>query len=529
MRDLRVRDRDLDDRADAGSGPRRLRVLVVEDNPADARLVTELLRETPEFVPVAAARLSEALARLRGEPFDAVLLDLVLPDARGDAVLRAVSEAAPDVAIVVLSGLGDELHLARRAVASGAEDFIPKNHLEPTLLCRALVTAVERWRLRRALERRERQLEEAHRLARIGDFWWQPGQPAIGLSRGLRAMLGCDGDGLRLRALLRRAAPEARARLLAAIRDVLSRTERVDVTLRLGAAGGEMRDFRVRIERRGPPGGRNSSCFGVCQDITEQLAVARMKDEFVSVVSHELRTPLTCVLGAVSALRGLFAAGLPERARELLESAHRNGQRLQALVDDLLDLQRIATGSLRITPKPVDFAVLCGEVVAQHLAHARSRQVELRYEPPPRPVPGVTDPTRFAQILGNLLTNAVKFSPAGAPVEVRLVPGTAWVGISVTDRGPGIPPELQGRIFERFVQVDSSDSRARQGTGLGLAIVRELGELLGGRVAVDSAPGRGSTFTLTLPLVTPRPGSRHPPEEKADAGHIHRDTVPAGV
>jgi signal transduction histidine kinase len=518
VRDLHVRESAWSDTAVAGKPPGRLHVLVVEDNPADARLVTELLREAPEFIPKASARLGDAVARLQREPCDAVLLDLLLPDARGEGVLRAVLEAAPDVAIVVLTGLGDELELARRAIASGAEDFIPKNQLEPTLLSRALVTAVERRRLRRALEQRERQLKEAHRLARIGDFWWQPGQAAIGLSSELCAMLGCGEGALSLRALLRRAAPEARRRLIGAIRAVWSQTERVELTLRARGAGGEMRDFRVGIERRGPARGRNSACFGICQDVTDQLAVARMKDEFVSIVSHELRTPLTCVLGAVSAVRGLYASNLPEQARALLESAHRNGQRLQALVDDLLDLQRIASGSLRIRPQSVDFIALCGEVVAQYQPEAVSRGVALRYAHPPGPLPGVTDPVRFGQILGNLLANAVKFSPPGSAVAIRLSADQGRVRVAVVDHGPGIPPELQGRIFERFVQVDSSDRRARQGSGLGLAIVRELSALLGGQVAVDSAPGRGSTFTLTLPLAMPRSGVHHAFAENADAG-----------
>lgn len=502
--------------AAAMTAPRRLHVLVVEDNPADARLVTELLREATEFIPKAVARLGDALARLACEPCDAVLLDLLLPDARGEAVLRAVLEAAPDVAIVVLTGLGDELELARRAVASGAEDFIPKNQLEPTLLSRALVTAVERRRLRRALEQRERQLKEAHRLARIGDFWWQPGQPTIGLSSELCAMLGCGEGGLSLRALLRRTAPEARRRLIRAIRAVWWRTDRVELTLRARGAGGEMRDFRLGIERRGPACGRNSACFGICQDVTEQLAVARMKDEFVSIVSHELRTPLTCVLGAISAVRGLYASNLPEQARALLESAHRNGQRLQALVDDLLDLQRIASGSLRIRPQSVDFVALCGDVIAQYELEAQNRAVALRYEPPPGPLLGFTDPVRFGQILGNLLSNAVKFSPPGSAVIVRLSAGQDQLRVAVIDRGPGIPPELQGRIFERFVQADSSDRRARQGSGLGLAIVRELSALLGGKVSLDSAPGYGSTFTLILPRAIPRGDACHALAENAD-------------
>lgn len=179
--------------------------------------------------------------------------------------------------------------------------------------------------------------------------------------------------------------------------------------------------------------------------------------------------------------------------------ADRNGRRLAALVDDLLDLQRIASGTLKTSPQPVDFACLLRDILDQHAPCAQSRGVRLVLAEAPAALPGRVDTMRFAQMVGNLLANAIEFSPADAPVEVRLLTTGPDVRVAVTDRGPGIPAHLHGRIFERFVQADTSDRRARQGSGLGLAIVRELAELLGGSVGLESTPGKGSTFTLVLP------------------------------
>lgn len=482
-----------------GNAGTSIRVLVVEDNPADARLVLEILAEQPGFRAAAVGRLREALVRLAAEPWDAVLLDLILPDARGEEVLTAVTAAAPDVAVVVLSGVDDGLALARRAVAVGAQDFLPKLAVDAASLRRSLVTAIERCRLLRALERRERQLEEAQRLARLGDFRWQPGEAGVDLSRQLQGMLGLPSPQVGLRTLLRRTAPADRRRLATALRSVLREREHAGLTLRLRTAAGTLGDFHLELRRSGPPGGSNTAIWGICQDIGDQLALARMKDEFVSIVSHELRTPLTCVLGAISALRGLFADRLPERGRELLETAHRNGARLAAMVDDLLDLQRMANGTLKVEPKPVDYARLVTEVVAEHRPSAGKRRVRLEIEPLRGRLFGRSDPLRFAQILGNLVGNAIKFSPTGGTVKLTLEEAGPFVRVTVADSGPGIPEDLLPRIFERFVQLDVSDRRARAGIGLGLAIARELAERLGGTIRVASRPGQGSRFTLELP------------------------------
>jgi len=226
----------------------------------------------------------------------------------------------------------------------------------------------------------------------------------------------------------------------------------------------------------------------------------RVRDEFVSVVSHELRTPLTSIRGSLGLLSAMPEASSTER-EELFRIALANTDRLKLLVDDLLDLRTIESGRLELHPETRDLRELAEAAVAEQAGFAGSCNVSLRVEAPEGALPVRVDPQRIGQVIGNLLSNAVKFSPPGGEVRVRLSavnPGA--VRLSVLDSGPGVPPEFEPRLFERFAQADSSDTRGQPGTGLGLAIVRELVEAHGGRVGYERRPEGGSCFWFELPL-----------------------------
>ena len=480
-----------------GTSGRVCRVLLVEDNLADARLTRELMVEAGGFEVRWASRLAPALESLAREPFDVVLLDLLLPDGIGMEVVERVRAAAPETPVVVLSGLGeDDLALARRAVLRGAQDYLPKSALDGNLLKRTVSTAIERARLENALRRREAQLEEAQALARMGDWWWRPGDRTISLSAQLMRLIGRDPARFTagLRGVLRVLEPPARPVLLQAVRRLLEGETSRELRLAVRRPDGGRRIFRVELRRREAGG-----LYGVCQDVTEQQLVERMKNEFVSVVSHELRTPLTSLLGALRLLRGLHEDGFDPRTRELLDIATRNGDRLKLLVDDLLDLERIESGALAFEPRRVELGGFLRELLHQHESYAAEFGVRLSADLPPGGALCRTDPGRLAQAVGNLLSNAVKFSPPGETVRVSLRPRDRHWRIAVADRGPGIPPEFRPRLFEKFAQADSSDRRRGQGTGLGLAIVKAIVERLGGACGFESEPGRGATFHIDLP------------------------------
>ena len=248
----------------------------------------------------------------------------------------------------------------------------------------------------------------------------------------------------------------------------------------------------------------------------------RLKDEFLATVSHELRTPLTAILGWAHMLRtGQFDGSSAHKAFETIE---RNARAQAQLIDDLLDVSRIITGKLRIDVRPVDpnsFIEAAVEAV-RPAAEAKGVRVQKVFDTGDGSVSG--DPVRLQQVIWNLLANAIKFTPRGGRVQVRLERVNSHVEIAVSDTGSGIAADFLPHVFDRFRQGDGTTTRAQGGLGLGLSIVRHLVELHGGTVRAESeGEGRGSTFTVLLPVAPVYPG-------EAEAPRIHpaaRETMPA--
>lgn len=258
--------------------------------------------------------------------------------------------------------------------------------------------------------------------------------------------------------------------------------------------------------------GRITGAVVTFRDVTERREVERLKDEFVAVVSHELRTPLTSIRGSL----GLLAAGklgeVSEKGRRMLEIAVQNTDRLVRLINDILDIERIESGRVTMELRPVDASELAHQAVDVMAAMAEKAGVRLYAWADRQPLEA--DPDRVLQVLTNLLSNAIKFSPAGGEVVLTVERGDGEVVFRVRDEGRGIPADRLESIFERFSQVDSSDAREKGGTGLGLAICRSIVQQHGGRIWVESAPGKGSTFTFTLPA--PFDAGRRPVEARDD-------------
>ncbi len=352
-------------------------LLIIEDNPGDARLLREMLRENGAWLAelIIAKTMAEAIECLAEHPVDIVLLDLGLPDVEGLAAIRRARAAAPGVPLVVLTGMDDEA-LAAQSLQEGAQDYLIKGQIESRGLLRALRYATERKRLE------------------------------------------------------------------------------------------------------------------------------RLKDEFVSTVSHELRTPLTSIAGSLGLLMGTVKAELTKPAARLLKIAHGNSERLVRLVNDILDIEKLASGRVSFDLKRIDIGPLVQQAVEAINDLAKDLGVNVRVVTSGDATAYVrADSDRFVQVMTNLLSNALKFTVPQSEVLVTVdkQEGADIVRVSVRDHGPGIPLDFRSRIFERFAQADATNARRKGGTGLGLSIVKQIVDRLSGEVGFCDASGGGTVFYVELP------------------------------
>lgn len=247
------------------------------------------------------------------------------------------------------------------------------------------------------------------------------------------------------------------------------------------------------------PEGEPARFVAIVRDITERKKMDRMKNEFVSTVSHELRTPLTSIRGALGLINGGAVGELPEAAQEMLKIAGNNTERLLLLINDILDIQKIESGQMVFRFQNLSLQTFLEQVVEENKAYGDEHGVHFEIN---RSVDGAqvfADRDRLMQVMANLLSNAAKFSPAGEMVEISLAHHDDKLRISVTDHGQGIPEEFHEKLFDRFTQSDSSDSRKKGGTGLGLNISKIIIEKHGGEIGFISREGVGSTFYVDLP------------------------------
>ncbi|MFZ6656688.1 PAS domain S-box protein [Undibacterium sp. TJN19] len=254
------------------------------------------------------------------------------------------------------------------------------------------------------------------------------------------------------------------------------------------------------VKRRGKP-----LYIGLMRDITARKRIEKIKNEFISTVSHELRTPLTSISGALGLISGGALGSFPERMKQMMDIANKNCLRLTFLINDLLDMEKLSAGKMVFHFQVCPLAELLTQAIEANQTFGAQRQVSLHLASDLPRLNVSVDTQRFMQVLSNLLSNAIKYSPENGIVEISAETGTEnrhqRVRISVMDHGAGIPHEFRDRIFQKFAQADSSDTRLNGGTGLGLAITRELVERMHGEIGFDSVPGQGAKFYIDLPVI----------------------------
>jgi signal transduction histidine kinase len=246
---------------------------------------------------------------------------------------------------------------------------------------------------------------------------------------------------------------------------------------------------------------RNAELERLVAERTADLErVNRHRSEFLANMSHELRTPLNAIIGFSDVMLGGMIGAMPDKQKEFVGDIRDSGRHLLALINDILDLSRVEAGRMELQRATFDLERVNTEAITLVRGRAERHRIELRMEVEAGIGAIDADERKFKQILLNLLSNAVKFTPQGGVVTLSARRVAEGVRVSVADTGVGMSAEDQGAIFQEFREVGNDPDRRAEGTGLGLALTKRLVELHGGSIRVESAPGRGSTFTFELPV-----------------------------
>ncbi|WP_333609066.1 PAS domain-containing protein [Arsukibacterium sp.] len=325
---------------------------------------------------------------------------------------------------------------------------------------------------------------------KTGELWWSPVIYQIfGFDNNITPSVALFKSTLHPQDRHLVAASEQQA-LETGLHDVIHRIIRPDGTIRWVHELAKMLPVAENPEQ---------ILVGSVQDVTERMQLQQMKDSFISTVSHELRTPLTAIKGALGLLNSGKLGQVPETMLKLMQVASSNSDRLAKLINDLLDIEKLAAGKMPFDMQPLSVLDELRQAVDNLQPFANQHHVTIDLQPIPAQWLVQADSLRLQQVVTNLLSNAIKFSPKNTSVLVSAQCQSGSVLFQITDTGSGIPIEFQSHIFERFAQADGSNQRQSGGTGLGLAICKELVQQMGGSIGFNSAAGKGTTFYFALP------------------------------
>lgn len=484
-----------------------IRILLIEDDP-DYTLLMNLYINEACGAAVAhemenAVSLAQGLDLLARKEFDIVLLDLMLPDSQGLDTLAELRRRAPGVPVIVLTNIAFE-ETGLKAIGEGAQDFLIKSKVDQQQLRRSIGYALERSRLYGQMES----------LVRAS-----PDGAVIIDSKGM----------------VRYVNPAALTMLNRTVEQVQGRLFEYPLQgdgpleLKLPGPSGEITaEVRLApVEWRGAPA-RLVTLRDITElkkneqiraEIKERLHMDELKDKMLSTVSHELRTPLSIVKMAVGTIRDRLAGPLTPDQDNMIRTADRNISRLTRILSNFLDLSRLESGTAYVDPQPVDAVELIREVTEDLRLACNNKHISLIIDAA-ADLPEVrADRDMLAQVLGNLLDNALRY--ARQRIEVRARRSEAEVVVSVIDDGSGIPEGKDSELFNKFIQLD----RARggggyKGTGLGLAICREIMSINGGRIWAENVKGMGAGFHFALPVAEPAA----PSAAASPAGGAHVDS-----
>jgi len=500
-----------------------VRVLLIEDDHSYAELIKILLSANPEreCQVAVASSLQQGLQQLAGgQDFDAVLLDLSLPDSAGLDTLLSLLSAFPNINVIVLTGSSDREQGAR-AVGLGAQDHLVKGEFEPKQLARALRFSMER---KQILTR----LEEAQQIARIGNWEFRPAQDYFIASKEVYLILGLDPQ----RPIYSYTDIQSSAcpfHILLAQEDLPAEVESLSRSLQW-ESDGRTCYAQLNSRRLKTPDG-DFFFVGTLQDITlqkraeelqraQELAekTARVREQVIANVSHELRTPMNAIVGMSNLLT---RTSLNEEQKKYVDAVREASQLLLGIINDILLTSSLQNGELELDPAPFDLSLTVRRITEVLKPRATAKGISLSYElADDIPQRLIGDKQRLSQVLYNIVGNAVKFTESGTvhlivQEQASTDPKQPQISFAVHDTGPGISEDKQEEVFQPFSRI-LTPGKKTEGTGLGLSITKQLVEQLGGHIQLYSTPGVGSVFAFTLPFSNAA-GTEQEPNRKTPA------------
>lgn len=478
-----------------------IRVLLVEDDPDDVLLLRDMLDEASpgEFILTQVDRLERAVATAKTEPLDVALLDLSLPDSRGLTTFHEFHEQLPEMPVVVLTGLNDET-VAVGAVHGGAQDYLIKGHVDGTLLVRSIRYAIERQRAsfyRDLLNQRE--LFDAAVSQMSDGILVTDGEWRLTLAnRAACLLLDIPIDqwqGLALGDILSEFDLSTPLAELVASKEPVSAFD-ISRTASPPPLLVDARLSRLFAQDKSP-----LSCVIMLRDVTGERLSRHVQAVFMTAVPHKLRTPLSVMMGYLTMAKRVPPERLPALWPEMARVWDTELRQLIDIVERFLDFEALTLRQLEAAPQPTDIRSVTETVSASARFRYPNKPLELTLEMAPEANLVGCREDHLTFILGELITNAVKFGDKPT-VEVRIKTSREDDGrirLKVEDNGPGIPHEHYDHIFEDFFQVEEHVTGQVPGWGVGLRMVREVVQAYGGTISVNSRLGEGSTFILTLP------------------------------
>ncbi len=513
----------------------KYKVLLVEDNELDRMAFERFINNQKLLYDYTEAQsVSEAKEILKSEQFDIIVSDYSLGDGTALDILNSVQ----DIPIILTTGAADE-QVAINAWRAGVYDYLPKdigqNYLKA--LPKAIENAIKRKKAEDALERKQKDLEAIFDAAPVGMLLTDENMIVVRVNYMIKEMLhreypqiinqpiglalGCinitdsdEGYGIRpacTDCLFKKA--------ISSVLDSGQSVQEIEIHPTLQINDTQIKPWFCISVKPVMIGGRKHLIVAI-NDITQRKRVEEelketmeLKSQFISTVSHELRTPLTGMIEGIAIVMDEVAGPINEKQTKFLRIAKRNADRLSDLINDVLDLQKFGAGKTRLDIQSHDIKQMVLEVQETMTLYADKRSIEMSFAFSNDLSKAKFDRAKIIQVLMNLISNAVKFTPEKGRVSVNVQRRDIdWV-ISVSDTGTGIPKEELPKIFDPFYRVNRPGQHV-QGTGLGLAIVNKIVKLHNGLIEVESKVDNGTTFTISLPLDIK--SSSEPSLEKVD-------------